>query len=373
MKKTHIIVLIILVILGIVYFTNYRNVENQIGNSDKTIKIGAVISLSGQAATFGEFAKNGMELAVKEINASSGGKGQKVEVLYEDDKTDPKSAVSAYKKLTSVDKVQAVVGGLWDFIAEPLFPLAKQNQLTFISPSNLRIKDTFEPNEQSFLMLPEFKTVLAKAEEFLKRDDVKKVAVVHFASTFGVEVGRAFDEMVNNIGKGPIINESYSQIGNNDFKTLISKLKDQNVDTLFIDMVDIDTVNFLKRAKELEFTPKIMTYVGSYDAFTDENKYLLEGITVLDWESSKPAFNDRYQKMYGTLPSKSAQRAYDAIYVLVNAILHTNSNSEVAKYIESHSTETPNNTIQFLSTHEVSSTDVYLKTYRNGVLVQLEN
>lgn len=364
---TKYIVVIVILIGGALLFSNLNNKTAE--QSSDTIKIGAVISLTGPAASFGEYANKGMKLAAKEINEKGGIDGKKIVLVVEDDRTDPKDAVSAYKKVVSVDKAQGVIGGLWDFVAEPLLPLALQNETVFISPSNLRIEGSFEPNAQSFLMLTEFENVLRGAEPFLKRDDVRKIAVVHFKSGFGEEVARAFNVMTEELGKGPMINESYNELGNNDFKTLIAKLKQENVDTVFLDMVDIDTVNFLRRAKELNFNPKFITYVGSYDAFTDENKYLLEGITVLDWEFSKQEFVERYKKEYGAEPAKSAQRAYDAVYVLVEAIAKTDDNAEVAEYIESHSFTTPNGTVQFLPNHAVDATEVELRMYRDGKLV----
>ncbi len=342
------------------------------GQTKEPITIGAVISLTGAAASYGEYAKDGMQLAVNEINAKGGIKGREVKLVIEDDKTDPKGSVSAFKKLTSIDKVQGVVGGLWDFVAEPIIPVALESKTAFISPSNFRIEGSFELNEQSFVMLTEFKNTLQKADEYIKRDDVKKVADVHFKSAFGVELARSFKVMVADAGKGPMLEEAYGQIGGNDFKTTILKLKQEHVDTVFLDMVDVDTVNFLKRSKELGFTPKFMTYVGSYDAFTDENKSLLEGITVLDWEFSKPAFNSAFKAAYGKDSGKSAQRAYDAVYILAESIAETKNTADVAGYIGAHTFETVNGTVSFLPNHAVSTADVKLETYRSGSLLPFE-
>lgn len=376
MKKTYSYLIAGIVVICIIFFTifNYTSPTSPASPSSKEpITIGAIISLSGAAASYGEYAKDGMQLAVSEINAKGGVNGRDVKLIIEDDKTDGKDAVSAFKKLTSIDKVQGVVGGLWDFVTLPLLPLAEENKIALISPSNFRIQGSFEPGSQSFVMLTEFEKTLQKAGEFLKRDDVKRVADIHFKSAFGVELSRSFNKMVVADGKGPMIEESYGQIGNNDFKTLVVKLKQENVDTVFLDMVDVDTVNFLKRSKEFGFTPKFMTYVGSYDAFKDNEKGLLEGITVLDWEFSKPAFNSAFKSAYGMDSGKSAQRAYDAVYILARSIAETNNTADVAGYTGSHTFETINGTVSFTPNHAVNTTDVKLETYRGGRLVPLES
>src|ERR1700730_11931835 len=76
------------------------------------IKIGAVLPFSGGVELYGRQAKLGLDLAVKEINARSGILGRPVEVIYEDDKTNPAAAVGATHKLIERDGVLAVVGSI---------------------------------------------------------------------------------------------------------------------------------------------------------------------------------------------------------------------------------------------------------------------
>ncbi|MDB5259689.1 MAG: Extracellular ligand-binding receptor [Candidatus Taylorbacteria bacterium] len=337
--------------------------------SANPIVIGAVISLTGPAASFGEYAKNGMDLAASEINAAGGIDGRQVRIIYEDDQTNPKSAVSAFTKLTSIDNANAVIGGLWDFVAQPMLPLALNSKTTLITPTQFRIEGGFEFNANSFSMLTDFSKVIRGVTSYLKRDDVQKIAVVHFKSTFGTEIAKTIAQVTKEIGKGVIIDEAYTAFDTNDFKTTIAKLKQQHVDTVFLDMVDKDTVNFLMRSKELGFTSKMITYAGSYDGFTADNRSLLEGITVLNWEASTPAFIARYHARFNADSAKSANRSYDAVYVLAEAIAKTGNNADVSSYIESHAFSTANGPITFLPTHQVSTTPVELDTYKNGALI----
>jgi len=74
------------------------------------VKIGAVLSFSGGVELYGRQAKLGIDLAGKEINAGGGLLGRPIEVVYEDDKTDPTAALDATHKLVERDGVLAVVG-----------------------------------------------------------------------------------------------------------------------------------------------------------------------------------------------------------------------------------------------------------------------
>jgi urea transport system substrate-binding protein len=78
--------------------------------SAEPIKIGAVLPFSGGVELYGRQAKLGLDLAAKDINAGGGILGRPVEVIYEDDKTDPEVAADATRKLIERDGVLAVVG-----------------------------------------------------------------------------------------------------------------------------------------------------------------------------------------------------------------------------------------------------------------------
>src|SRR5437773_2207842 len=77
------------------------------------VKIGMVMPFSGPAAAYGLEARQGAELAVEEINASGGILGgRQLQLVFEDDKGTPQGAVGATQKQISVNKVDAVLGGM---------------------------------------------------------------------------------------------------------------------------------------------------------------------------------------------------------------------------------------------------------------------
>ncbi|NDE68437.1 hypothetical protein EB052_02415, partial [bacterium] len=140
MKKTYIrgvVAILILVIVWITLTPNKQAVAPTIGGNIamQPIKIGAVLSLTGAAASFGEMSKYGMDLAASEINSAGGVGGRPVEIVYGDDQTDPKAAVGMYKKLTSIDHVDAIIGSNFDFVTQPIFALASSSDTAVISPS----------------------------------------------------------------------------------------------------------------------------------------------------------------------------------------------------------------------------------------------
>lgn len=98
------------------------------------IKVGAVLSLSGEYQQYGEAIKRGMDLAVDEINAEGGIKGVDFEILYEDTQSTTDGAREALGKLID-EGVSIVIGPETTDLCETLIPRAARNQIIMISPS----------------------------------------------------------------------------------------------------------------------------------------------------------------------------------------------------------------------------------------------
>src|SRR3712207_799303 len=79
-------------------------------DSGGTIKVGVYGDLSGQTSSFGESTRDGVRMAVDEINAAGGINGRKIEVLVEDDQGQPQQASTVVTKLINQDKVVAIIG-----------------------------------------------------------------------------------------------------------------------------------------------------------------------------------------------------------------------------------------------------------------------
>ena len=358
-----------LVLVFVIIVVGVKKISFSRSTTD-SITIGAVISLTGGASPWGAYGKNGIDLAVKTMNASGGINGRAVKVVMEDDHTDPKQGVSAFQKLVTTDKVQGIIGGVFDFTAQPLIPLAATNDIPFISPANFHIAGGFDLNEQSFVMLSDLDKTVSKLEPVITSKSFKKMAVIHYQSTFGKEIAKTLTTMTRRLEKGDSMDVPYSQIGNNDWKTMILKLKKEGVDAVFLDMVANDPLTFMKQARQLGFAPVVITYNGALDAFIDKgDKELLENVTVLNWEVSSPAFIKLYQDEYGVLPAKSAEKYFNATYVLATALANTSRSSQASQYIATHSFVTPSGAIVFTPEHSIKDSKVEVGVVRNGSLI----
>ncbi len=355
----------ILGIVGIVAlaFIGYSLLSDRSEENEGTIRLGAIISETGVAASFGEMSRKGIKLAVSEINAKGGVNGRTVEVVFEDDGTDPTKALSAYQKLVSVDNVSAIIGSNFDFVTQPLFAAAKTGDVAVVTPSSPYYAGYFEENQNAFFMMTDLPQIISTFDSYLKTQEFNKIGILRYPSVFGEMFSREL---------GASVDETYAEIGNNDFRTQILKLKSSGADLVFLDMVANDPEQFLKQSRELGYSPKVITHVGVKQALAStESPELYEGIVVLDWNVSPEAFVKKFTDTYSLAPDNSANRAYDAVYVLADAVANSRNRTDVSAYLAVHTFATPNGTVVFDKNHAASSMPVLLERIEGGKLVNV--
>ena len=74
-------------------------------------KIGVSAGLTGYAATVDRAWRDGVEIAAAAVNAKGGVMGRKIQVVVEDNRSEPQEAVTVYRKMLSSDKVDVFVSG----------------------------------------------------------------------------------------------------------------------------------------------------------------------------------------------------------------------------------------------------------------------
>ena len=105
-------------------------------NAAEPIRVGAVLPFSGGVELYGQQAKLGLDLAVKDINAAGGILGRPVQVIYADDKTRPASAVTAAQGLIQNDGVVALVGPITSQNFNAVAPIAESLKTPLLYATN---------------------------------------------------------------------------------------------------------------------------------------------------------------------------------------------------------------------------------------------
>lgn len=114
------------------------------GVTDKEIVLGLITDMSGPIVNYGKESRNGMTMAVEEINARGGVQGRKLRVVVEDNGYEPKRAVLAAQKLVTQDGVFAIIGHLGTAPNMATLPFLVQSKVFNFMPQSAA-RDMYEP------------------------------------------------------------------------------------------------------------------------------------------------------------------------------------------------------------------------------------
>jgi branched-chain amino acid transport system substrate-binding protein len=267
--------------------------------NEQEIKIGAVLPLTGGAGKYGEDAKLGLELAVKEKNSEGGINGKSIKVIFEDDQSNPQQTISAFKKLTTVHGVPVIVGAMTSSSALAVAPIAEQNRVVLFSPS----ASTPElSGAGDFIFRNELSDAyggVAQAEQSWNKLGIKKVAIVYINNDYGIGVKNAFLSTFRKLGGQIVATESFEPDAQ-DFRTQLTRIKQKSPEAIFI-VAYKESILILRQIKELGLKVKIL---------------------------STPVFEDR------EVIEKAGETAEDVIYVYYGGFSPQSGNEHIKKFVE---------------------------------------
>jgi len=311
---------------GMIFFAIFVVTSAALG---QTIKIGIELPLTGYGATYGEDAKRAVELAVDEVNAGGGIHGKKVEVIFEDDGGIGKTAVSATQKLTTVDKVPVIIGGMMSSAGLTAAPLAKENKVVFIGTITSHPELT-SPGGYVYRIQSTDRINANAAGRFASRVLKLKKAAGLFASTdYGKSLAKFTQMSFEQEGGTWFMTESFSQ-GSSDFRSQLTKLKEKNPEIIFIAATVKEAAQMIRQMVELRMKIPVL---GS-SMLDDPTLVSLAGEgaemvyyhrpAIIGGEEAKKrdeAFKEKYKaKFPGKEAGIAAKYYYDAMGIAVAAI-----------------------------------------------------
>ena len=297
------------------------------GAPTDTILLGEVGSLTGAQATFGVSTRNGIELAIKEVNAAGGVKGKKVAVRVYDDQGRPEEAAQAVTRLITQDKVVLILGEVASSNSLAMAEKAQGAGVPMITPSSTNPSVT-QKGDYIFRVCfidPFQGYVMAKfARENLKADQV--AILQDNKSAYSIGLTEVFQKKFAEMG-GKITNtESYSQ-GDTDFRAQLTALKKAKPQAIYVPGYYSDVGVIARQARELGLTVPLM----GGDGWDSEKLFELAG-NALDgsyfsnhYSPDNPdpkvqKFIADYKAAYGGVPDALAALGYDSAKVAIAAI-----------------------------------------------------
>jgi len=342
MKPSNLVILVI--IIAAILIIGFLSVMPAPVQEQKTIKIGFIGPLTGEAGLYGLPAKDVVELAVDEINSEGGINGKKLEVIYEDGRCNGRDAATAMQKLVDIDKVEVVIGGFCSSESLGAEPVATRNKVLLFSvgsssPDLTGISKFFARD------YPSDATQGAVLAEIAFGDkNWAKVGFIQEQQDYPLGIYNAFSDRFESLG-GVVIKEEFA-VGATDFRSMLIKLKSENPDALFISVQTASAAErILVQLQELNWKPNMLvsdTVSGDLQTVRN-NAVILEGALAAEFgvDENNPKFvhmMEAYNEKYGTEPPylSYAQTEYDGVYLIRDAIEAVGYDGEkIAEYIRS--------------------------------------
>lgn len=310
------------------------------GASDsKDIKIGLVYELTGNTAAYGASGLNGAKLAIKEINANGGVLGKQITGVVGDNKGEPSESANAMTKVITQDKVVAVTGFTTSSNAIAASAVAEANKIPFFTANATNPKVTVDEKtgkvkDYTFRVsfIDPFQGTVG-ANFALNTLKVKKAAMlIDNSSDYSKGLAQFFKDAFTK-GGGEVIDEQAYLQKDQDFKTILTKIKAENPDLIYIPGYYDEVGKIVKQARELGITVPVLGGDGWDSSKLVEiagapnlnNTFFTTHYSVEDKSPKSKAFVDAYQKEYNQMPDANAVLGYDTIYVLVDAIKRAGS------------------------------------------------
>ena len=204
----------------------------------------------------------GAEIARDWINGKGGVNGRKVELVIEDNKSDPKEAASAAEKLIVRDKVPAIMGAWGSSMTLAAMPKLEEYGVPMVVETSSAASITKRGNPWIFRISPPSEMEALGLEPYVSKLGVKRADFLAVNTDWGRGAVSAFGDVLKKKGETVGVVEYMDQAAT-DMSAQLTKIKGSGGDTLFVTTAVEQITLILKQAQEQRVTRKIITTGGS--------------------------------------------------------------------------------------------------------------
>lgn len=333
------------------------------------LSIGAAGPLSGPQAVFGTTWHNGIKIYFDEVNAAGGIDGDTLTLVQLDDKADPREGTLVAQRFCDDDAILAVIGHFNSGVVQATLPIYNEcgmPDVIFGSNPTLTqqgFDNVFRPVANDFAQagLP--------ATYALGQLKAKKAAVVHDKQVFGQGVADIFTKNFEK-GGGKVTSVSGINPTDVDFTPLITQLKSEQPDVVYLGAVMPQLALFAKQMHEQGLEARLFVPDGGYtkDFIDQAGAEAAEGTIVsfqvppMDATPQLQAFADTYKAKYGEEVGPYSIFGYVLGQIVVDAIKHADSvdRAGILEALRSVKLETAVGPIEFDEVGELKVAPVFL-------------
>src|SRR5215813_13030566 len=320
------------ILIGSILIAGVLSACNPQGNSGDKVRIGVFMSTTGTTANFGISSVNGIKLATDEINAAGGINGKQVELLVQDDRSDPSEAATIVTKFVTQDQVHAVLGEVASSRSIAAAPIAQNAHIPMLTPSSTNPEVTKKGDYIFRSCFIDPYQGAAIAQFAAKSLNAKTAAImVDRKNDYSTGLEKVINETFTKLGGKIVAVQSYQE-GDQDFNAQLTSLKGANPEVIFVPGYYNDVGLIAKQARDKGITVPL---IGG-DGWDSEQLYKIGGTALngsyftnhyspFDTDPRVVKFVNDYKQLYNSTPDALAATAYDAANIMFDAIKRSKS------------------------------------------------
>ncbi|MBP2231221.1 branched-chain amino acid transport system substrate-binding protein [Azospirillum agricola] len=289
-----------------------------------TVKLGYQLPLTGDTAQYGQDFRKAAEIALAEFNAA--GKPFKVEIVFEDSRSDAKEGTNIARKFVD-DK--AIVGVLGDFTSGVSMAAAQ----VYKEAGLPQLSQTASHPDYAKISKYQFRNIATQAQEgpynakWMAAKGFKNIAVIAEQTDWGQSVVGGFSDAVKANGGAVAFSEFFNR-GLKDYRSLISKIERAKPDAIYTGFFYEDGAQFLRQLQQLgvktpvystsaAYSPKLIELAGD----AAEGVHLTSNFLPTDPAPHIQHFVDEWKaRSGGAVPGQFPAQAYDAVRIMLAAV-----------------------------------------------------
>lgn len=300
------------------------NTTSTSGSTGDAIKIGAIGPITGPAAIYGQAVKNGIEIAIDEVNAKG---GVQFELKYEDDENDAEKSVNAYNNL----KDWGMQISLGTVTTQPCIAVAAETNADgiFALTPSASSTDVIEGKDRMFQMCFTDPNQGVASAQYIKSQNLgSKIAIIYNNSdAYSTGIYQKFQAEAETLGLNIVCTKTFTDDSATDFTSQLNEIKAADADLVYLPIYYTPASLILAQADKMQYAPKFFGVDGMDGILTLENfdTSLAEGLMLLtpftaDAEDEMTKnFVAKFKEKTGEVPNQFAADAYDCVMAIYAA------------------------------------------------------
>lgn len=303
----------------------------------KPYVLGAVLSLSGPVAPNGVPTKDGIEVAVAEINARGGVNGRPLQVLFEDDQSKPDQAVILANKLITQNGVRVLLGASFGSTANAIASVVEKHRVFQLSPTAWT-KQEFRLLPYTFYFLADFESVVDRMLAYMTKESrVKRVGMLRLSREYGQIGSESFQKLKGKYGV-EVVREERGNDGDTDFTPQLTNIRAAKPDLIVSWFANPAGAISVKNARLLGINMPILGPVSmatrpmiTIAGPAAKDVVLQSFIAADDPLPRQKHFVELFRGETGKLPEVFESVGYDMVNVAVAALTKAGSDADADK------------------------------------------